>query len=127
MLLCAGCQADPAETTTVEALQEPQAGSDASRSALQQTDDARPPSDEPQLQIATGPRVYECRFKTHGTIVIDTDPRDTRIVINGLSMPAQSGSYFYQTLDDGAEIVFFGPDQSYWVYKDERADNCTVR
>lgn len=76
--------------------------------------------------IATGSPVYECRFKTHGTIVIDTDQRDARIVINGLSLPAQSGSYFYQSID-GSEVVFFGPDQSYWEYKGERAEDCVIR
>lgn len=46
-------------------------------------------------------------------------------MINGRSVPAGSGSYFYQSKDeDGSEVVFFGPNYSFWTYKDERTEDC---
>ncbi|HSF12140.1 MAG TPA: hypothetical protein VLA50_04140 [Erythrobacter sp.] len=115
LMLCAGCQDEPAEQTYSERLEEVEANIASSR-----------PPGQPAVRIAMGPPVYECEFKSHGTIVIDTNPRDTRIIINGLSIPAGSGSYFYQSTD-GSEVVFFGPEMSYWEYKGERAENCVIR
>lgn len=107
LLLCTGCQEKPAEKTFSERLME------------------LPAPGQPNLTIASGPLVYACKFKSHGTIVIETDPRDARIVINGASIPADEGSNFFRAFD-GSETVYFGPDRSYWEYQGERAENCVV-
>jgi hypothetical protein len=128
VMLCTGCEAETAEsteTTISDSVEERQAAPSAPDQDGAADNAVPSPSAQRQLAIASGPPVYECKFKTHGIIVIDTDPRDPRIVINGLSIPAGSGSYFYQSVD-GSEVVFFGPDRSFWEYKGERAENCVV-
>jgi hypothetical protein len=126
LLLCTACQAEPAATKAPEVAPGPK----AQAAAPQPTASASAPVPEPvrpeKVQPARRGKVYTCRFKTHGTIVIHTDDNDTRIEINGRSLPAGSGSYFYQS-DDGSEVVFFGPNMSYWDYNDERTEDCEVR
>jgi hypothetical protein len=104
LLACAGCGMDPAETVT------PQTGL--------QTD-----STPPQRMIAPWPPVYTCKFRTYGTIIIEADPRDTRIVINGVSMPATREGAVFRSLV-GSEFVSVGPDDAYWEYKGERTTDC---
>ena len=106
-MLCAGCQDKPAEKTFIERLNEVNPG-------------------QPPVTIAVGGVIYECQFKSHGTIAIDTNPRDARIVINGASIPADKGTNFFRTFD-GSETVYFGHDQSYWEYQGERAEQCVIR
>ena len=118
LLACSGCQADTAKPDSfserLARLGEQQAGGGGASGG------------EPQARmIATGPPVYECTFKTHGTIVIDTNPRDARIVIDGQSMPAEIGRDTYRSIV-GNEVVRFGPDLSYWEYKGERSENCRI-
>ncbi len=108
LLACAGCGTDPAEP------------------AMPETDPETDPatvSVPPQRMIAAWPPVYTCRFRSYGTIIIEADPRDTRIVINGVSMPAtREGAVFRSIV--GSEVVSVGPDDAYWEYKGERTTDC---
>ncbi|MEE4317796.1 MAG: hypothetical protein V2I74_12530 [Erythrobacter sp.] len=104
LFACAGCGTDPAEPVM------PETGAQTST--------------QPQLAIAPWPPVYVCKFRTYGTIIIEADPRDTRIVINGVSMPAQREGGVFRSLV-GSEMVTVGPGDAYWEYKGERSEDCT--
>ncbi|MFC4293096.1 hypothetical protein ACFOWX_11785 [Sphingorhabdus arenilitoris] len=58
-------------------------------------------------------RVYQCAFPLAGTVTIDTSPDNSSITYKGVTYPATSGSYFYQT-NDGAIAAMFTPDMSQW-------------
>jgi hypothetical protein len=81
-----------------------------------------PVTDAKARRLAT---VYTCQFPKGGTVVIDTREPKASITINGKRHPAQSGSYFYQSVD-GDIVVMFGPGivPKFWEYNGERDRRC---
>ncbi|NJM50066.1 MAG: hypothetical protein HC843_03600 [Sphingomonadales bacterium] len=57
--------------------------------------------------------IYTCNFPTAGKVLIDTTPNSSSITYKGVTYPASSGSYFYQS-DNGAIAAMFTPDKSEW-------------
>jgi hypothetical protein len=70
-------------------------------------------------------QVYTCHFPKGGTVIIDTREPKASITVNGTRHPAQSGSYFYQSVD-GNVFVAFGPGASFkfWELNGERDYRC---
>lgn len=72
--------------------------------------------------------VYECSFPRTGIVTINPDYPGTSITVDGETMPAASGSYFYQT-DDGQIAIAFRPGMEVWeILPDgETSTICEVR
>jgi hypothetical protein len=58
---------------------------------------------------------YLCNFGEYGAVTIDTRYPGTSISIKGQRYPAQSGSYFYQTID-GKIAILFKPGMKSWTF-----------
>jgi hypothetical protein len=71
-------------------------------------------------------KVFTCHFPKSGTVIIDTREPKASITVNGKRYPAQSGAYFYQSVD-GDIFVAFGPGASFkfWEYEGERDYRCS--
>lgn len=72
-----------------------------------------------------------CVFKRHGIVVINTRPNQETITVRGKVLPAQSGSYFYQTRS-GDIALMHTPNMKRWTYgseqgREETTSNCTKR
>lgn len=70
-------------------------------------------------------KVFTCHFPKSGTVIIDTREPKASITINGKRYPAQSGAYFYQSVE-GDIAVMFGPGvvPKFWEYEGERDYRC---
>lgn len=76
-------------------------------------------------KVRRASQVYTCHFPKSGTVVIDTREPRASITVGGKRYPAQSGAYFYQSVD-GDVFVAFGPGASFkfWEYEGERDYRC---
>ncbi len=70
-------------------------------------------------------KIYTCHFPKGGTVIIDTREPKASITVGAKRYPAQSGSYFYQSVD-GDVVVMFGPGArfKYWEFNGERDTRC---
>ena len=77
-------------------------------------------------EAASAGETFICHFGKYGQAIIDTRDPGASLTIGGRKYPIEDGSYFYHTPDDKI-VIFFGPNQRFWDYRDVRDNHCRRR